>query len=224
MPQTIMSKIKGVSYKNDDGSDRQTIIRKYVDSFSDILLEHDVENEYSDTAIAVYVVHDILEQKQIGFLSSDLGSRFYDQLNNIDCFVEEVTGEDKGTLGVNIRLVIYTDEEMQEKAVQNQKVSPIPTSSLPMTSIGNQVPKPTIKSVQHRPIKKNISPKSRTIALILCVLFGYFGGHQFYAGRKGIGILYIFTVGLFLFGWIIDFVLILLGQYKDKNGRYISAW
>jgi len=224
MPQTIMSKIKGVSYKNDDGSDRQTIIRKYVGPYSDIILEYDVENEYSDTTVAVYVIHNILEQKQIGYLSSDLGSRFYDQLDNIDCSVEEVTGEDKGTLGVNIRLVIYSDEEMQERAVQKQKVSPIPTFSLPMTPIDSQVPKPTIKPAKPRPIRKNVSPKSRTIALILCILFGYFGAHQFYAGRKGLGILYIFTVGLFLFGWIIDFVLILLGQYKDASGRYIATW
>ncbi len=31
------------------------------------------------------------------------------------------------------------------------------------------------------------------------------------------GILYLFTYGLFGFGWIIDIILILCGSFKDSN-------
>lgn len=50
---------------------------------------------------------------------------------------------------------------------------------------------------------------NKITALILCVLFGWVGAHKFYEGRVGLGILYIFTMGLFGIGWIVDFIIIL---------------
>ncbi len=47
------------------------------------------------------------------------------------------------------------------------------------------------------------------VALILCVFLGVLGGHKFYEGKAGMGILYIFTVGLFGIGIIVDFISIL---------------
>lgn len=44
------------------------------------------------------------------------------------------------------------------------------------------------------------SPKSRTMALLLCVLFGCFGAYCFYAGKVGKGVLYFLTAGAFCFG------------------------
>lgn len=52
-------------------------------------------------------------------------------------------------------------------------------------------------------------PKSKWVALILCVLLGFFGAHKFYEGKAGMGILYIFTAGLFGIGVIVDFITIL---------------
>lgn len=43
-----------------------------------------------------------------------------------------------------------------------------------------------------------------TVALLLCVFLGYFGIHRFYLRRYGSGVLYLVTVGVFLFGWIAD--------------------
>ncbi len=52
-------------------------------------------------------------------------------------------------------------------------------------------------------------PKNKWVSLILCVLLGFFGAHKFYEGKAGMGILYIFTGGLFGIGVIIDFISIL---------------
>lgn len=52
-------------------------------------------------------------------------------------------------------------------------------------------------------------PKNKWIALVLWLLLGLFGGHKFYEGKIGTGILYLFTCGLFCIGWIIDFFVIL---------------
>ncbi len=71
-------------------------------------------------------------------------------------------------------------------------------------------------------VEENISDRNRWIALILCVLLGGIGAHHFYVGRIGMGLLYLFTGGLLGIGWLIDIILILLGQFKDRQGRYLK--
>ncbi len=51
--------------------------------------------------------------------------------------------------------------------------------------------------------------KNKWVALLLCFFLGVVGGHKFYEGKVGLGILYIFTGGLFGIGAIIDFIAIL---------------
>lgn len=41
---------------------------------------------------------------------------------------------------------------------------------------------------------------------ILCLLTGYLGVHKFVEGKVGMGLLYLFTGGLFCIGWIVDCV------------------
>ncbi len=50
---------------------------------------------------------------------------------------------------------------------------------------------------------------NKWIALLLCIFLGYFGAHKFYEGRIGLGIVYIFTCGLFGLGWAIDTIVLL---------------
>ena len=38
----------------------------------------------------------------------------------------------------------------------------------------------------------------------LCLFLGLYGVHKFYRGKIGLGILYMFTGGLFLIGWLVD--------------------
>ena len=52
-------------------------------------------------------------------------------------------------------------------------------------------------------------PKNKWVALALCI-FTFFG-HKFYEGKIGMGIIYLFTCGLFGVGWIID-IISLLGK------------
>ena len=64
----------------------------------------------------------------------------------------------------------------------------------------------------------SVSKKNKITALILCVLFGFFGVHRFYVGKIGTGLLYLFTGGLFLIGYIVDIILIIKGKFTDKFG------
>lgn len=68
-----------------------------------------------------------------------------------------------------------------------------------------------------------MSNYNKTIALVLCILFGYFGAHHFYVKKNKMGILYLLTVGLCGFGWIIDILLILTDKFKDGNGNYLTS-
>ena len=65
----------------------------------------------------------------------------------------------------------------------------------------------------------NSSDKSRGTALALCIFGGFLGLHQFYVGRIGKGILYMFTAGLFFFGWIGDLLKIINRTFTDNVGN-----
>ena len=51
--------------------------------------------------------------------------------------------------------------------------------------------------------------KNKWIALLLCVFLGFLGGHKFYEGKILLGVVYLFTGGLFFIGVIIDFISLL---------------
>ena len=51
--------------------------------------------------------------------------------------------------------------------------------------------------------------RNKWIALALCFFLGYLGGHKFYEGKSGMGILYIFTAGVFGIGVLVDFFALL---------------
>jgi len=65
------------------------------------------------------------------------------------------------------------------------------------------------------------SDKSKKTAFRLCLFGGFLGLHQFYVWRIGKGMLYMFTFGLFLFGWLSDLFKIISGTYQDNVGAYL---
>ena len=67
------------------------------------------------------------------------------------------------------------------------------------------------------------SQKDLGVALLLCLLLGEFGAHYFYVGRIRKGILYILTFGLLGIGIVIDFFIILLGNFKDSEDKLIES-
>lgn len=62
-----------------------------------------------------------------------------------------------------------------------------------------------------------LSPKSKAITLILCIFLGFFGVHRFYVGKKGTGVLWMLSGGVFGIGWIADIITIALGWFWDAD-------
>lgn len=61
-----------------------------------------------------------------------------------------------------------------------------------------------------RAVVKNVGygrPKNKWISLLLCIFT--ICGHKFYEGKFLMGIVYLFTVGLFGIGWFIDIFVLL---------------
>ena len=50
---------------------------------------------------------------------------------------------------------------------------------------------------------------NKWVAFVLCLFLGCLGAHKFYEGRTGMGVLYLFTMGLFGIGWVVDIIAIL---------------
>lgn len=67
-----------------------------------------------------------------------------------------------------------------------------------------------------------VSQKSKIVTLILAIVLGWIGGHRFYVGKIGTGIIWFFTVGFFGIGWILDIIKVLSGTFKDGAGLVIS--
>ena len=67
-----------------------------------------------------------------------------------------------------------------------------------------------------------ISVKSKVVAALLCFFLGCFGIHRFYVGKVGTGILWFLTAGWFGIGALVDFIVILCGGFRDKNGAFVK--
>jgi len=69
-----------------------------------------------------------------------------------------------------------------------------------------------------------VSDKSRLAAALLCWFLGFLGIHRFYVGKVGTGILMIVTLGGLGIWVLIDFIMILIGSFKDKAEEPLVNW
>lgn len=61
-------------------------------------------------------------------------------------------------------------------------------------------------------------------ALLLCIVFGFFGTHRFYVGKVGTGILQMLTLGGFGLWAFYDAILLVLGKFRDVEGAPLKDW
>jgi len=69
-----------------------------------------------------------------------------------------------------------------------------------------------------------MSDKRILPAFLLCFFFGLFGAHRFYVGKTGTALLQLVTLGGLGIWATIDFIMIIIGAFKDVDGNKITQW
>lgn len=72
-------------------------------------------------------------------------------------------------------------------------------------------------------MSEDTSIKGFVPTLLLCFFFGVLGIHRFYVGKIGTGILQLLTLGGLGIWALIDFIMIVVGSFTDKQGKFIKA-
>ncbi len=94
--------------------------------------------------------------------------------------------------------------------------------SVPVQNYYNQNENGTGYRQTTLPRDEYISGRSRGVAAVLCFWLGFLGIHRFYAGKVGTGLLWMITLGLFGFGTVSDFIMIVCGSFRDGRGYMIK--
>ncbi|MCL5730143.1 MAG: TM2 domain-containing protein [Candidatus Pacearchaeota archaeon] len=69
----------------------------------------------------------------------------------------------------------------------------------------------------HQTTKKPIVQRNYVVALVLSVFLGILGVDRFYVNHIGLGLLKLFTCGMFGIWWIIDIIM-----FATKNVSYVE--
>lgn len=69
-----------------------------------------------------------------------------------------------------------------------------------------------------------MSEKRILPAFLLCFFLGCFGAHRFYVGKIGTGILQLLTLGGLGIWALLDWIMIIIGAFTDKQGQKLTEW
>jgi hypothetical protein len=108
-PHGFHSKVYGVTHLNDDGTNRQQIIRDYVRPGMTLIHKREPDNPYDEFAVSLWVKTKTLRifetLRQIGYLNSNVASEVAPYLDHggwTRITVKDVTGGGDRNYGVNI--------------------------------------------------------------------------------------------------------------------------
>jgi HIRAN domain len=109
MGRIIHTKLRGVSRSNDDGTDRQAIIRKSCRAGDELRVYREPDNPVDPNAIAIFAYYKGVE-RQLGYLPSELAAELAPKLRrgkSLRVVVSEVTGGQPGYFfGVNVTVEV----------------------------------------------------------------------------------------------------------------------
>ena len=89
-----------------------------------------------------------------------------------------------------------------------------PDPATPVQQVNVVAPAQTVYVASAAPVSRH----NDRVALILCYVLGVLGVHRFYVGKIGTGLIWMFTGGCVLVGWVIDAISIASGNFTDAQG------
>jgi len=75
-----------------------------------------------------------------------------------------------------------------------------------------------------QPAAKALDEKKILPVFLLAFLLGPFGAHRFFVGKVGTGLLQLFTLGGLGLWVLVDLVMIITGNFTDKDGHKLTEW
>jgi len=117
--RTFITKIVGVSYSNNDGSNRQDIISNCNEGESLLLIPELYKGKY---AIAVCNK----KFQQLGYLNAELAEEISDLIirrkSKVDAKIESINGGNGKTTGVNIEIQKYVNHNRQKPIIKEKSL------------------------------------------------------------------------------------------------------
>lgn len=150
-------------------------------------------------------------------------------VNSIDLLISEMNEKAKQTSEIeklnatasieNTSKVSDTKDKTMNTIVSKKEVRKAVFSALKENGITKLQALKTINKLQ-KENKENGGSKNQWVALILCWLIGSLGIHRFYLGYIWQGVVQILTFGGCGIWVLVDFIRILIGTLKPKDGEY----
>ena len=75
-----------------------------------------------------------------------------------------------------------------------------------------------------QPAAKALDDRKILPVFLLALLLGPFGAHRFFVGKMGTGLLMLFSLGGLGLWVLVDLVMIITGNFRDKEGNKLTEW
>lgn len=161
----------------------------------------------TEDCIEVYLIDYNNNKYKIGYAPKEL---IVEVLRNMP---EDTTNVSANILGKKYKRYDWEEEKVIIDQVDSYGISiNMPINTKQVDNIENtQTETVVTKSQETKQYNKGKHAKTKynkdiVTELVVCILLGIFGGHKFYKGQIGMGLVYLFTGGLLGIGWIIDII------------------
>lgn len=224
-------KVKGTSYDNDDGKNRQKVIQEVINTYidneqidKDELYDGNTNKDIEEYGFSVSIYEGIdfpAKLKKSKFNNEDCIEvyliDYYKKQNKIGYIPKELVHIVWDSVNENEEIPVeivggkYKEYDILEDKVVINDTELYGVRINYITDEEKAERERVEKETKQRQVElekenKVKQKKDIIIELIICILLGVIGGHKFYKGNIKMGVLYLFTGGLLGIGWIIDII------------------